>query len=73
CIKVRWRAIDDLSTLEGLISSLVLESDSEDKWVWKGDASGSLKVKSLSNSTQNLLLANDIIDNFLTLDLLEEA
>ncbi|GJU68923.1 putative RNA-directed DNA polymerase [Tanacetum coccineum] len=31
-------------------------------WVWKGDASGSLKVKSLSKSIQNLLLASDIID-----------
>ncbi|GJU86058.1 RNA-directed DNA polymerase, eukaryota, reverse transcriptase zinc-binding domain protein [Tanacetum coccineum] len=59
----RWRAIDDLSKLEGLISSLVLESDGEDKWVWKGDALGSLKVKSQSYSIQNLLLANDIIDN----------
>ncbi|GJU28730.1 putative RNA-directed DNA polymerase [Tanacetum coccineum] len=58
----RGRAIDDLSTLEGLISSVVLESDCEDKWVWKCDASGNLKVKSLSNSIQNLLLANDIID-----------
>ncbi|GKA87216.1 hypothetical protein Tco_0808927 [Tanacetum coccineum] len=59
----RWRAIDDLSTLEGLISSLVRESDGEDKWVWKGDASKSFKVKFLSKSIQNLLLANDIIDS----------
>ncbi|GJR39959.1 hypothetical protein Tco_1215643 [Tanacetum coccineum] len=59
----RWRAIDDLSTHEGLISSLVRESDGEDKWVWKGDASKSFKVKFLSKSIQNLLLANDIIDS----------
>ncbi|GKD24074.1 reverse transcriptase domain, reverse transcriptase zinc-binding domain protein [Tanacetum coccineum] len=57
------RAIDDLSTIEGLISSLVRESDGEDKWVWKGDASKSFKAKFLSISIQKLLLANDIIDS----------
>ncbi|GJW04928.1 DNA-directed DNA polymerase [Tanacetum coccineum] len=42
--------------------NLVFDSDGDDKWVWKGDVSGNLKVKSLSKSLQNLLLANDIID-----------
>ncbi|GJS18299.1 urease isoform X2 [Tanacetum coccineum] len=54
------RAIDDLSSLESLIYSLVLASDGDTNWVSKGDAS--VKVKSLSKSLQNLLLANDIID-----------
>ncbi|GKD04286.1 hypothetical protein Tco_1179260 [Tanacetum coccineum] len=58
----RGRAIDDLLSLECLIGSLILDSYGDDKWVWMGDASGSLKVKTLSKSLQKLLLANDLID-----------
>ncbi|GKC06183.1 hypothetical protein Tco_0997793 [Tanacetum coccineum] len=46
----------------GVGGNLVFDSDGEDKWVWKGDVFGYLKVKPLSKSLQNLLLANDIID-----------
>ncbi|GJZ68852.1 putative RNA-directed DNA polymerase, eukaryota, reverse transcriptase zinc-binding domain protein [Tanacetum coccineum] len=43
----RGRAIDDLSSLECLIGDLILHSDGDDNWGWKGDASRIFKVKTL--------------------------
>ncbi|GJZ62558.1 retrovirus-related pol polyprotein from transposon TNT 1-94, partial [Tanacetum coccineum] len=64
-------AIDDLSSLECLIGGLVLHSDGDDNWVWKGDVSRSLKVKTLSKSLQSLLLAVLVVEsNNWLLDLL---
>ncbi|GJZ26721.1 RNA-directed DNA polymerase, eukaryota [Tanacetum coccineum] len=55
-VSPRGRALDDLSSLLSLINHLSLSSNDCDRWFWSGDASGKLKVKSLSTSIQNICL-----------------
>nr|GEU80515.1 RNA-directed DNA polymerase, eukaryota [Tanacetum cinerariifolium] len=61
-IPPRGRALDDIASLTTHIRNFTL-SDGDDKWIWKGDASGNFKVSNLALCIQNNLFA----DNYLGL------
>ncbi|GKB50231.1 RNA-directed DNA polymerase, eukaryota, reverse transcriptase zinc-binding domain protein [Tanacetum coccineum] len=52
------RAINDLSSLLNMIGNLSLSPDGVDKWSWAYEASSLFKVKTFSNSIQNLQLVD---------------
>ncbi|GJX27604.1 RNA-directed DNA polymerase, eukaryota, reverse transcriptase zinc-binding domain protein [Tanacetum coccineum] len=54
----RGRAIDDVSSLVSLISSIFISGEGADNWVWSREASGIFKVNTLSVHLQELLLAD---------------
>ncbi|GKB47887.1 retrotransposon protein, putative, ty1-copia subclass [Tanacetum coccineum] len=54
----RGRAINNLSSLLNMIGNLSLSPDGTDKWSWAYEASGLFKVKTLSDSIQNLQLVD---------------
>ncbi|GKB97818.1 hypothetical protein Tco_0983955 [Tanacetum coccineum] len=54
----RGRAIDDVSSLVSLISSISISGEGADNWVWSREASGIFKVNTLSVHLQELLLAD---------------
>nr|GEV26294.1 RNA-directed DNA polymerase, eukaryota, reverse transcriptase zinc-binding domain protein [Tanacetum cinerariifolium] len=56
-------AIDDLASLISPICNMALSSDDVDKWVWDRDASGTFKVKILSDNLQGILLSNHSLDS----------
>ncbi|GJT38285.1 hypothetical protein Tco_0938150 [Tanacetum coccineum] len=57
CLPPRGRALNDLYSLCDLIGNTTLSFDVIDKWSGSYEASGTFKVKTLSNSIQNALLS----------------
>ncbi|GKD06854.1 hypothetical protein Tco_1181828 [Tanacetum coccineum] len=53
--------LNDLSSLSELIGNTTLSFDGIDKWSWSYEASGTFKVKTLSNSIQNALLSDYLL------------
>ncbi|GKD85787.1 hypothetical protein Tco_1356941 [Tanacetum coccineum] len=57
----RGRALSDISSLLSAIGNLSLSPDGSDKWSWTLDASGKFKVKTLTKSIQNIMLADEAL------------